>query len=122
MTSPTGARLSGFSGARLHRVPTKIRRQKVAFVTAGNKQKKQLRLRVAFFVYSFEHQPGNHIPTVGNNQLEGAGNVTALGFDICYFNYGIPMAKIYRYNDSPGWRAENNFNGWRDASGSWTQA
>jgi RHS repeat-associated protein len=29
------------------------------------------------------------IPAVGNNQLGGTGTARALGFDMCYFNYGI---------------------------------
>ena len=49
------------------------------------------------------------IPAVGNNQLGGAGNATALGFDMCYFNYGInTIQNTFTFDDATSQTITNN--------------
>ena len=49
------------------------------------------------------------IPVVGNNQLGGAGNATALGFDMCYFNYGINnIQNAFTFDDATSQTITNN--------------
>ncbi|HEX8015602.1 MAG TPA: RHS repeat-associated core domain-containing protein, partial [Flavobacterium sp.] len=49
------------------------------------------------------------IPAVGNNQLGGAGNATALGFDMCYFNYGINnIQNTFTFDDATSQTVTNN--------------
>ncbi|MFB9110344.1 RHS repeat-associated core domain-containing protein [Flavobacterium gyeonganense] len=46
---------------------------------------------------------------VGNNQLGGAGNATAVGFDMCYFNYGINnIQNGFTFDDATSQTITNN--------------
>ncbi|MDR6762071.1 RHS repeat-associated protein [Flavobacterium sp. 2755] len=49
------------------------------------------------------------IPVVGNNELGGAGNARALGFDMCYFNYGVNnIQNNFSFDDAASRTITNN--------------
>nr|WP_294922374.1 RHS repeat-associated core domain-containing protein [uncultured Flavobacterium sp.] len=49
------------------------------------------------------------VPAVGNNQLGGTGTARALGFDMCYFNYGINnIQNAFSFDDATNETITNN--------------